>query len=129
MTVVKKANLLCIRMQINLYGWALSQYLPYNRFKWLHQQEISRFCLNSISENSPVGYILEVDLEYPSELHDLHNDYPLDPEKLEISQDMLSKYCSNIANKYGTKFGDVNKLVPNKGNKSKYVAHYSCICH
>ena len=105
----------------------MSQYLPYSGFKWLNQKEISDFCLNSISENSPIGYILEVDLEYPSELHELHelhNHYLLAQEKLEISQNMLSKYCFNIANEYGIKIGRVNKLVPNLGNKSKYVVHY-----
>ena len=80
--------------------------------------------MNSIRENSFVGYILEADLEYPNELHNLYNDYPLAPEKLEITQNMLSKYCSDIANKYGIKIGGVNKLVPNLGNKSKYVVHY-----
>ena len=74
----------------NLYGWSMSQYLPYSGFKWLNQKEIIDFCLNFISENSFVGYILEVVLEYPSELHELHNDYPLAPEKFEISQNMLS---------------------------------------
>ena len=62
--------------------------------------------------------------EYPSELHDLHNDYPLAPEKLEITQNMLSKYCLNIATKCGIKVGGVNKLVPNLCNKKKYVVHY-----
>ena len=108
----------------NLYGWAMSQYLQYSGFKWLNQKEISDFCLNSIGENSSIGYILEVDLEYPSESHELHNDYPLSPERFEISQNMLSNYCSNIANEYGIKIGGVNKLVPNLGNKSKYVVHY-----
>ena len=46
----------------NLYGWAMSQYLPYSELKWLSKKEISRFCLNSISENSFVGYILEFTL-------------------------------------------------------------------
>ena len=54
----------------NLYGWAMSQYLSYSGFKWLNQKEIIDFCLNSISENSSIGYILEVDLEYPCELHE-----------------------------------------------------------
>ena len=88
----------------------MSQYLPYSGFKWLNQKEISDFCLNSISENSSVGYILEADLEYSSELHDLCNDYPLAPEKLEISQNMLSKYCFNIENEYEIKIGRVNEL-------------------
>ena len=108
----------------NLYGWAMIQYLPYGRFKWLNQKEISDFCLNFVSENSSTGYILEVDREYPSELHDMHNDYPLAPEKLEINQNMLPKYCFNIVNKYGIEIGGVNKLVPNLGNKSKYDIYY-----
>ena len=74
----------------------------YSGFKWLNQKEISDFCLNSISENSSIGYILEVDLKYPSEFHELY-DYPLAPEKLEINQNMLSDYCFSIANEYGIK--------------------------
>ena len=102
----------------------MSQYLPYRGYKSLDQKEISDFCFNSISENSSLGYILEVDFKYPSTLHDLHNDYPLAPDKLEISQNMLSNYCFNIASEYGIKTGGVNKLVLNLGNKSKYVVHY-----
>ena len=102
----------------------MSQYLPYSGFKWLNQKEISDFCLNSTSENSSIGYILKVDFEYPSELHKLHNDYPLAREKLEISQNMLSNYCLSTANKHGPKIGGVNKLVPHLGNKSKYVVHF-----
>ena len=70
----------------NLYGYAMSQYLSYNEFIWLNQKEISGFFFNSIGENSSISYMLEVDLEYPSELHELHNDYPLAPEKLQISE-------------------------------------------
>ena len=54
----------------------------------------------------------------------MHNDYPLALEKLEISQDMSSKYCSDIVNKYGVKIGGVNKLVPNLRIKKRYVVHY-----
>ena len=68
------------------------------------------FDLNSISEKSPTGYILQVDLEYPDELHVLHNDYPLAPEKR--------------ADEYEIKFGDVKTLIPNLGNKTNYVLHY-----
>ena len=57
-------------------------------------------------------------------MHNGHTDYPLAPETLEISSDMLSKYCSDIANKYGIKVGGVNKLAPNLSDKIKYVAHY-----
>ena len=89
----------------------MSQHLPYSGFKWLNQKEINNVCLNSISENNSVGYILEVELEYPDELHALHNDYPLALEKLEISRNMLSKYCSDIADEYGIIIGGVNKLV------------------
>ena len=64
----------------------------------------------SISDKSPIGYILEVDLEYPDELHELHNDYPLAPEKLAVSSDMLSKYCKKIADKNEIKVGDVKKI-------------------
>ena len=66
------------------------QYLRYSRFKWLNQKEVSDFCLTCISENSSIGYILEIDLEYRSELHELHNDYPLAPE---ISNLKLVKIC------------------------------------
>ena len=57
-------------------------------------------------------------------MHELHNDCPLAPEKLKISQNMLSNYGFCIANEYGIKIGGVNKLVSNLGNKSKYVVHY-----
>ena len=107
----------------------MSQYLPYHEFIWLNKKEIDKFDVNStqcnsIEENSSNGYLLEVDLKYPDELHQLHNDYHLAPEKLELSHDILSNYCSNIANKYDIQIGGVNKLVPNLGNKSKYVLHY-----
>ena len=106
----------------NLYGWGLSSYLPYGGFKWL--KNVDGFDVNSISEKSSIRYVLEVDLEYPDELHVLHNDYPLAPEKLAIPYDMLSDYCKKIADEYEIKVGDVEKLIPNLGNKSNYVLHY-----
>ena len=54
----------------------------------------------------------------------MHNNYPLAPEKLAIPYDMLSDYCKKIADKYGIKVGDIKKLIPNLGNKTKYVLHY-----
>ena len=106
----------------NLYGWARSGYLPYGQFKWL--KNVDNFDVSSISEKSPIGYILDVDLESPDELHLLQNDYPLAPEKLVIPYDMLSDYCKDIADKYGRKVGDVKKLIPNLGNKTNDVVHY-----
>ena len=95
----------------NLYGWAMIQCLPYGRFKCLSRKEISNFCLNSVGENSLKCYILEVYFEYPNKLHESHNDYLLTPEKFEISQKILSKYCSDIANEYVMKISSVNELV------------------
>ena len=106
----------------NLYGWAMSEYLPYGEFEWL--ENINEFDINSINEKIDTGYFLEVDLKYPDELHELHNDYPLAPEKLAVTNDMLSKYCKKIADEHGIKVGNVKKLIPNLSNKTKYVLHY-----
>ena len=108
----------------NLYSWAMIHSLPVSNFKFLSEKEINKFNLNVISEDSSIGYILEVDLEYCKELHDLQRDYALCPEKIEVSSNMLSKYCSDIANKYGIKVGGTKKLSPDLGNKMKYVVHY-----
>ena len=106
----------------NLYGWAMSEYHPYGEFEWW--ENIDDFDVNSVDEKSDTGYFLEVDLEYSDNLHELHNDYLLAPEKLAVSSDMLLGYCKEIADKYQIKIGDVKKLVPNLGNKSNYVLHY-----
>ena len=73
----------------NLYSWAMSEYLPFEKFKWL--KNIDGFNVMSINEKDLIGYLLEVDLEYFYRLHGLHNDYSLAPEKLVFSSDMLSK--------------------------------------
>ena len=80
----------------NLYGWAMSKPLSTHGFKWMDESELENW------EKHPC--ILEVDLEYPKSLHDLHNDYPLAPEKIKVNK--------------------VDKLIPNLWNKKKYVIHY-----
>ena len=69
----------------------MSSYLPYGGFKCL--KNVDNFDLNSVSEKILIGNIIKVHLKYPDELHVLHNDYSLAPEKLAISYDMLSDYC------------------------------------
>ena len=77
-----------------------------------------------IKKDSSTGYILEVDLEYPKKLHDIHNDYPLAPEKINIPKEWLSDYCLEIANAHNITTGKVKKLVPNLMNKNNYAIHY-----
>ena len=80
----------------NLYGWAMSQYLPTGGFRWMKQKHIDELDLAKYKEDSKMGLILEVDLKYPKKLHDLHNDYPLAPEKIKVSKDMLSDYSKKL---------------------------------
>ena len=100
----------------------MNGYLPYVGFKWL--KNVDNFDVNSIIEKSPIRYIFKFDLEYPDELHLLHNDYPLAPQKIAISYDMLSDYCKIIAGKYGIKVSDVMKSIPNLLNKTNHILHY-----
>ena len=108
----------------NLYGWAMSQYLPTGGFRWMSEKQINNLDLAKYKENSKKGLILEVDLEYPKELHNLHNGYPLAAERVCVTKDMLSEYCKKIAAKYNISTGLVSKLVPTLKNKEKYVLHY-----
>ncbi|CAF2154096.1 unnamed protein product, partial [Rotaria magnacalcarata] len=79
----------------------MSQSLPTGNFKWLKKDINAINAILETSNNSKKGYILEVDLEYPKELHDLHNDYPLAAENIVIDK--------------------VSKLTPNLYNKEKYI--------
>ena len=94
----------------------MSQYLPYGKFKWLNQKEIDKFDVNSIQLNAiSLKKIVQMDtyqklilnilMNGMENIHELHNDYPLAPEKLEISHEMMSNYCSNVANTYDIKIG------------------------
>ena len=76
------------------------------------------------NENSDKGIILDVDLEYPEELHQLHNDYPCAPEKMIITNEMLSDYATNLKDLHGVSSGRVNKSVTTLFNKEKYVLYY-----
>ena len=115
---------LCYLDSNNLYGWAMSQCLPTGNFKWMSKKKIDKLDLAKYKDDSKRGLILEVDLEYPKELHDLHNEYPLAPEKIRVTEDMLSNYCEKIAAKYNISTCLVSKLIPNLRNKEKYVLHY-----
>ena len=101
----------------SLYSWAISQMLPLKGFKWTS----SEIDILNVPEDSELGYIIEVDLEYPKELHDKHNLYPLAPEHVQFDDDILSpfqrKYFPSIR-------GSVRKLVPNLHSKEKYIVHY-----
>ncbi|XP_072047131.1 uncharacterized protein [Amphiura filiformis] len=83
----------------NLYGWAMSQPLPTGDFEWMTPKQLDSW--------DEIPCILEVDLEYPKKLHDLHNDYPLAPERVTVNR--------------------VEKLIPNLGDKEKYVIHHTAL--
>ena len=72
----------------------------------------------NIKNNSSTEYVLETDLEYPKKLHNIHNDYPLASEKINIPKEWLSKYCSKITSVHNITTGTVKKLVSNLMNKN-----------
>ena len=78
----------------NLYGYAMSKFHPTSGFK---QKDPKEFALNKYNSNSSKGCVVEADLEYPKELQELHNDYHLAPDKIEIKREMLSEYQLKIA--------------------------------
>ena len=96
----------------NLYGWAMSQPLPYRNFKWVESDGI-------IPKIKGIGHIYEVDLEYADELHNLHNDCPCATEEIKVTDEMLSDYCKEIKNKFKISSGNVNKLIPTLSDKKK----------
>ena len=77
-----------------------------------------------ISSSDLKGYVLKVDLEYPKELRELHNDYPLAPDKVETNREMFSDHQLKTADLYYILIDDVEKSVPNFFDKEKYVSHY-----
>ena len=85
----------------NLYGWAMSKPLPVGEFEWMGEADLENW--ERFVDEKGIGCILEVDLEYPVELHDFHNDFPLAPEKMIL--------------------GKVEKLTQNLRDKEKMVLH------
>ena len=108
----------------NLYGGAMSQYLPYGGFKWVKTTNETVNRILNKKDNSLHGYFLEVDLEYLENLHIKHSDYSLEPEKIKIQDEWLSPYCLEIKNENDIKTGAVNKLTTNLMLKNNYVVHY-----
>ena len=101
------------------------KFLPLSEFKWIDTKE---FDLNQYTSNSSKGCILDVDLEYPKELCELHNDYRLAPDKIETKREILSNYQIKIADFYNIPIGNVKKLVPNFFDKeSIYFIIKTCI--
>ena len=109
----------------NLYGWAMSQFLPTGDFKWVPAEEFNRIDWTKLEPTDPVGYAVQCDLEYPPELHALHNEYPMAPERLDITVEMLSDTQVQLSRHYARTRTRTNvKLVPNLMNKVKYTTHY-----
>ena len=71
-------------------------------------------------DNSLHGYFLEVDLDYPENLHEEHSDYPMVPGKIKIKTEWLSSYSLENANKFDIKTGNINKLAPNLMPKNNW---------
>ena len=81
----------------NLYGWAMSQKLPVNGFKWINDvSDIDEEFIKNYDENSDKGYILQVDVQYPRKLHDLHSDLPFLPKRMKT--DTCKKLVCNLRN-------------------------------
>ena len=105
----------------NLYGHAIRQPLPIGKFKFLESDEIRDLDITTTPTDSTLGYILDVDLDYPDTLLDSHNDYPCAPERLTLTRDMLSDYCCELVAGH---LLVCEKLVPNLKDKRNYVLHY-----
>ena len=107
----------------NLYGAAQSEMLSVRAFKFLSADEVAAFDVMSVTPDSAYGYILECDLSYPPQLHDAHSDYPMAPEHLTITKDMLSPYSQQLLGD-DRSWRPTEKRIPNLMDKTKYVVHY-----
>ena len=102
----------------------MSQYLPTGGFHW--DEDITKYTedyIHQLSDTAPEGCMLEVDLEYPPELHDRHDQYPLAPEHLEVNGTMLSEDQRQMVSDFDVKTGGA-KLCLTLFDKHKYKLHY-----
>ena len=104
----------------NLYGWAMSQPMPTGGFQWVNYTDQ----ILETPADADHGFILEVDLDYPSQLHREHNDYPLAPEKMKVTKSMMSPYQHRLIDELSITSFETEKLVPNLQPKIRYVLHY-----
>ena len=80
---------------------------------FFQQVDSKEFDMNKYTGDSSKGCVLEVALEYPKELWELQNVYPLAPDKVQIKREILSEYQLKIADLYNIPYGNVKTLVPN----------------
>ena len=106
----------------NLYGWAMLQCLPVRGFLWGEASAWTAQRVSELADDAKHGAFLCVDLEYPDEIHDAHNDFPLCPERMEVPKEWLSGYQLGLLG--DTKYAPCEKLVPNLRNKTQYWIHY-----
>ncbi len=103
----------------NLYGGSMCESMPFGEFEWIENVDVVNY-----NTEGDKGCFVEVDLEYPKELHDLHNDFPLAPESKSINYNELSDYQKNQLEIHGEKQNDkINKLTPNLYDKKNYICH------
>jgi hypothetical protein len=111
----------------SLYSTIMCEPLPTNEFTWLSSKEINTFNIMECDDYSNIGYVLEVDIEYSKELHDLHNDYPVCAEHFKVLGNMLSpiqkQFLETFKNENIEKYKSY-KLVPNLYDKTCYIIHY-----
>ena len=109
----------------NRYEWAMSQCLPIGPFNWVDEETFKQIVWQAQRYQQSFGYIVECDLEYPSQVHEIHNDYPMGPEILKIQVEMLSHTQVECSSHYARARAKIKfKLVPNLMPKKKYVRHY-----
>ena len=122
----------------NLYGSSLCLPLSHSEFSWVAEEDLKRFAENpeeiqNLDDEADYGYLFEIDLEYPRELHETTADFPLAPQSGYIEEDMFSPFMKSFygdlctARGCSNKFRPCRKLLMTQYAKEKYVCHYSIL--